>query len=115
MKLTYIQNGDYLLPDLGLLEQTRPLGKYGMMRKDYLEQHRPVLFHRLVLSGRLYAHCAEIEEAVENRLGIILPKMMEQYEVTEQLKAEAPMEWTGRMNLCKSQAEEVLRQELIFA
>ena len=62
MKLTYHQNGDYLLPNLGLTEaEQRPLGKYGRMRLRYLEEHRPVLFTQLLLSGKLMEHLQEID------------------------------------------------------
>ena len=116
MKLTYTQIGDYLIPDLCPSERAhRPLGKYGMMRKGYLEEHRPILFNHLVLSERLYAHCAEVEAAACKRLEVMIPRLMDQLGITEQLKARDPLAWTGWMNQCKSQAEEVIQQELIFA
>jgi len=68
-ELTYTRSGDYLIPDLSLTEQPQaPLGKYGRMRKDYLKEHRPVLWNSLLLSERLYPHLREIDEAANNRL-----------------------------------------------
>jgi len=68
-ELTYIQNGDYLIPDLKLSEtEDKPLGKYGRMRKKYLQEHRPVLWNRLLLTEKLYPHLREIDETVNSRL-----------------------------------------------
>ena len=68
-ELIYKRNGDYLLPEIGLTEaEQKPLGKYGMMRQQYLEQHRPGLYTRLLLSGKLMEHLQEIETTAQNRL-----------------------------------------------
>ena len=68
----------------------------------------------MVLSETLYDHCAEIEEAAKSRMNIILPKLMEYYGVTEQLKAENQIEWIRQMNACVVQAEETIKAELIY-
>ena len=69
MKLTYHRNGDYLLPDIGLTEaEQRPLGKNGRMRLRYLEEHRPGLYTRLLLSGTLMEHLQEIDSTCQERL-----------------------------------------------
>ena len=80
----------------------------------YLEMHRPILFNELVLSDKLFEHCAEIEEAARNRMELIVRSLAEQNGVTEQLKAENQMEWVRQMNACKAQAEEVVKAELIY-
>ncbi len=113
MKITYIQCGDYLIPNI-TIRKSRPLGKYGMMRKAYLQNYRPILFNELVLSDRLYEHCAEIEEAARHRLDLIIPELAKRYGVTEKLKAENPLEWVRQMNACKAQAEEVVLSELVY-
>ena len=82
--------------------------------KAYLEMHRPILFNELVLSDKLFEHCAEIDEAARNRMELIVPELAKQYGVTEQLKAENQMEWVRQMNACKAQAEEVVKAELIY-
>lgn len=74
MEIKYKQCGDYLIPDLELREQRR-IGHYGRLRKAYLEEHRPALFAELVLSERLYDHCAEIEDAVQARLELMIPQI----------------------------------------
>ena len=115
-ELTYTQNGDYLIPDLSLSEQPQtPLGKYGRMRKNYLKEHRPVLWNSLLLSEKLYPHLREIEEAANSRLELMMPELMKSAGVTEELKASDPMKWTGLMNTLKAQAEEVILAELVFS
>ena len=114
-ELTYTRSGDYLIPDLSLTEQPQaPLGKYGRMRKDYLKEHRPVLWNSLLLSERLYPHLREIDEAANNRLEQMMPELMKSAGVTEALKASDPMKWVGLMNTLKAQAEETILTELVF-
>ena len=116
MKLTYHRNGDYLLPDLGLTKaEQRPLGKYGRMRLRYLEEHRPGLYTRLLLSGKLMEHLQEIDSTCQERLEQLTRQMQAQEGVTEELKAENQMEWVQRMNAIHYQVEEILLTELIFA
>ena len=113
MNITYTQNGDYLIPNI-IIRKTKPLGHYGRLRKAYLEMHRPILFNELVLSDKLFEHCAEIDEAARNRMELIVRSLAEQNGVTEQLKAENQMEWVRQMNACKAQAEEIVKFELIY-
>ena len=112
--MNYIQNGDYLIPDLKLSEQPeKPLGKYGRMRKAYLKEHRPILYNQLLLSEKLYPHLLEIDETAQSRLEQLMPQLAKDAGATEQLKASDPMRWVGLMNTCKAQAEEILMAELI--
>ena len=96
MNITYTQNGDYLIPNI-VIRKTKPLGHYGRLRKAYLEMHRPILFNELVLSDKLFEHCAEIDEAARNRMELIVRSLAEQNGVTEQLKAENQMEWVRQI------------------
>ena len=112
--MNYIQNGDYLIPDLKLSEQpTKPLGKYGRMRKAYLKEHRPILYNQLLMSEKLYPHLIEIDETAQSRLEQLIHQLAKDAGATEQLKASDPMKWVGLMNTCKAQAEEILMAELI--
>ena len=95
MNITYTQNGDYLIPNI-VIRKTKPLGHYGRLRKAYLEMHRPILFNELVLSDKLFEHCAEIDEAARSRMELIVPELAKQYGVTEQLKAETKWNGCGR-------------------
>ena len=112
--MNYIQNGDYLIPDLKLSEQpTKPLGKYGRMRKAYLKEHRPILYNQLLMSEKLYPHLIEIDETAQTRLEQMMPQLTKEAGATEELKTTDPMKWVGLMNTCKAQAEEILLAELI--
>ena len=113
MNITYSQNGDYRIPNI-VIRKTKPIGHYGRLRKAYLEMHRPILFNELVLSDKLFEHCAEIEEAARNRMELIVRSLAEQNGVTEQLKAENQMEWVGRMNALWSAVTETVNTEVIF-
>ena len=115
-EIVYKQHGDYLLPDLGLTDaEQQPLGKYGIMRMHYLEQHRPGLFTRLILSGKLMEHLQEIELSAQNRLELLMDLLVKQNNVTEELKSRDQMAWVGMMNNLKNQAEETILTELVFA
>ncbi len=114
--MNYIQNGDYLIPDLKLSQQrSKPLGKYGRMRKAYLKEHRPILHNQLLMSEKLYPHLLEIDETAQSRLEQLMPQLTKDAGATEQLKASDPMRWVGLMNTCKAQAEEILMAELIHS
>ncbi|MBR4896917.1 MAG: TnpV protein, partial [Clostridia bacterium] len=110
----YKQNGDYLIPDVSLTE-SKPIGRYGRMRKKFLKENRPILYNRMLLSETLYPHLNEIEETVERRMEEMIPKLAETTGATEALKAADPMKWVGLMNACKAQAEEILLSELVFS
>lgn len=113
--LTYSRSGEYLIPNLALSEQpTQTLGKYGRMRRKYLQENRPGLYNRLILSEKLQAHLLEIEQAARNRLEQMMPELAKSAGATEELKAKDPLKWTGLMNTCKAQAEEIILNELIF-
>ena len=114
--LTYTMNGDYQIPDLKLSEQqSKPLGKYGRMRKAYLKEHRPLIYNQLLLTEKLYPHLIEIDETAQSRLEQMMPQLAKDAGATEQLKASDPMRWVGLMNTCKAQAEEILMAELIHS
>ena len=116
MEMTYTRNGDYLVPDLSLTEtEQKPLGKYGRLRKDYLKEHRPILWNRMILSETLYPHLREIDETANRRLEQMMPELMKSAGVTESLKASDPMKWVQTMNSLKAQAEEVILSELIYS
>ena len=114
-ELNFIKSGDYYVPDIRLSEPNIRLGKWGRMRKEYLRLQHPVLFSEMVLTEKLYEHCAEIDTAAQHRMNVILPQLVKYYGVTEQLKAENQLEWVRQMNACVAQAEETIKGELIYA
>ena len=112
-KLTYTKVGDYYIPNL-TIKPSPPIGKYGRMRRDYLRNHRPALYNRLILRGNLGEHCVEVNEAIENRLDVLIPQIAESAGVTEKLKETDQMKWVGLMNTCKAQAEEIAFAEFLY-
>ena len=112
----YTQVGDVLLPNLTIGEDgQQPIGKYGRMRMRYLKEHRPVLYSNLLLSGKLFQHLVEIDEACVERVELLIRQMARREGVTEQLKAADQMEWVRRMNSIRSRAEEIVLHELVYA
>ncbi len=112
---TYRQVGDYLLPNLTIDEsEQQPIGKYGRLRERYLKKYRPVLYTNLLTTGKLDHHLAEIDEACEERMNLLIRQMAEQEGVTEVLKAADQMEWVRRMNSIRSRAEEIVLSELVY-
>ena len=115
IKLNYVKVGDYYLPDLTAEPYPkRGLGKYGLMRRRYLKEHRPIVWAKLVVDGKLYAHLLETENAANDLLDSMMPGMAKEAGATEELKARDPMRWVGLMNCCKAQVEEIIFAELIY-
>ncbi|MDO5397974.1 MAG: TnpV protein [bacterium] len=114
-ELTYTKNGDYLIPNLTYPETEATYGKYGMMREDYLKNHRKGLWNRLILHGELTAHLNEIDRTARERIELMMPELMKSAGVTEELKATDQMKWVGLMENCKAQAEEIVLTELVFS
>ena len=112
---TYIQVGDYYIPDLKDEEPGQySIGKYGRMRKRYLQEHHPILFSELTLSGKLYQHPAETDHACKERVELIIWQMKGREGVTEALKAVDQIEWIRRMNSIRNRAEEIVLNELVY-
>ena len=94
----YTLHGDYYFPDLELPEAPRQvIGRYGRMRKAYLEEHRPGLYERLLLSGRLYEHLAEIDTCCAERMDRMVHQMADAEGITEDLKARDQLAWVGKI------------------
>ena len=115
MEISYSQCGDYLIPNLVLpKEEQQPIGKYGRMRKRYLQEHRPVLYSNLILSCKLYQHLSEIDHACVDRMDLLTRQMADLEGVTEALKAVDQFEWVRRMNSIHNRAEEIVLSELVY-
>ncbi len=110
---TYHQEGDYFLPDLSVLELPA-IGIWGQRRRRYLKEHRQALYTAMLLSGKLYAHLLETEDAANELLESMMPGMAKEAGATEDLKARDPMRWVGLMNCCKAQVEEIIFAELVY-
>ena len=112
--ISYTLVGDYYIPDLQLPEESRPIGIWGRMHKDYLEQYHPAQYNDLILSGRLWTYLADLNEQAQNRLGCIIVQMKEAEGIIEELKSQDQMEWVRSMNSIRSRAEEIILRELIY-
>ena len=114
--IQYRRVGDYLIPNLSLPpdEARVTLGKWGMMHKDYLEKHKKVFFSLLLGQGKLYQHCAEVENQAREMFDTLIEQMKEAEGVTEQLKEENQMEWVCRMQNIEARAREIVITELIY-
>ena len=112
---TYTQVGNVFLPDLIIgTAYRKPLGKYGRMRKRYLKEQHPLLYSELLLTGKLYPHLLEIDEACEGRLELLVLQMAKSEGVTEALKASDQMAWVAHMNSIQNRAEELMLHELVY-
>ncbi len=114
--ISYRRVGDYLIPNLILSpeEANIALGKWGMLHKDYLLKHKKVLFTTLLTQGKLYQHCAEIENQARNMFDMLVKQMKNAEGVTEQLKDENQIEWVCRMKNIEARAREIVTTELIY-
>ena len=98
-----------------MIEETdqRSIGKWGRMHREYLKEQHPRLYQRLILNGTMGRHLAYADGRATAMLESLITQMVKQEGVTEQLKAEQPMEWVGRMNNIRSRAEEIVIEEVI--
>ena len=112
---TYTMQGDYCLPDLTLpAEEECPVGVWGQRRLRYLKQHHKILYYNLLTSGKLRSHLADIEKEAQSLCLRLVKECAKREGVTEQLKAENPMEWVRRLNNIRERVSEVLNEEMIF-
>ena len=113
----YTLHGDYYFPDLDLPEGSssrQSIGHYGRMRKAYLEEHRPGLYTRLILSGKLYDHLAETDQVCRDRIKRMIAQMAEAEGINEKLKASDQLGWISQMNSIRHRVEEIVLDELVF-
>ena len=112
--LSYTLHGGYYLPDLEINEEEPIYGKYGIMRKQFLKEHRSARYQYLVLTGKLTEHLNQVDKEAREKVEMLMEQMAEQWDVTEELKTQNQMEWMQRMNNIKTNAEEVVLKENIY-
>ena len=112
--MSYTLHGDYYLPDLVLREEEPTYGKYGMLRKQFLKEHRPIQYQNLLLSGKLTAHLNQIDQEVTEQVEVLMKQMAEKQGVNENLKRQDQMKWVRLMNNVKAGAEEIVMREIIY-
>ena len=114
-KITYTQQGDYLLPDLKLPEQPKvEIGIWGKRHLKYIKHRRPILYTNLLTSCKLTAYLADIDEEATEMFNRLVKQLAEKEGITEHLKGENQLLWVKRMNNIRNQATEIVNNELIY-
>ena len=98
MNIQYTRSGDYIITNLHLPKETRPIGKWGRMHREYMKEHHPIQYANLVLTGKLWIYLADLNEQAQERLDTIIRQTQIAEGVTEALKTSDPMAWVQRMN-----------------
>ena len=113
--ITYTKQGDYLLPDLELPEQPKvEIGVFGQRHKRYLKEHHRLIYFNLLTSCKLAAYLVNIDSQANEMFDLLVRQLYEKENLTEQLKADNPIEWTRKMNAIRLTATEIVNRELIF-
>ena len=112
-EISYSQNGEYQIPDISLEETRGTIGKYGMMRKEYLRNYKVARFNILTLQNRLDSHLMEIDSQARQRVDNLMNELLEKDPAPD--KMADTMAWTRHMNQIKAQAEELVIQEIIYS
>ena len=114
--LWYELQGDYYIPCLILAEEeTQPIGLWGQHHKQYLKEHRHIVYTTMLIEGTLNRYLADINQQAEQMFHRLIEEMVQKQGVTEQLKAKQPMEWIGLMNNIQAYAREIVNNEIIFS
>lgn len=114
MELTYTKQGDYLLPNLEVPEAPK-VGKFGMLRRSFLRNHRKALYTGMMLTDKLNSHLEQVDLEANRMLEKLVSQMAQEQGVTEELKAKNQMTWVTMMNNLRSAAEEVVLKELVYS
>ena len=112
--MSYTLHGDYYLPDLVLNEAEPTYGKYGMLRKQFLKEHRSAKYQYLLLTGKLTEHLNQIDQEARKQVEILMEQMVKKQGATEELKAQDQMKWVRLMINIKSSAEEIVVKNTIY-
>ena len=112
--LNYTLQGDYYFPELIIKEKEATYGKYGILRKNYLKEHKLGYYQYLILTGKLTEHMNQIDKEAVEQVEILVKQMAERYGVTEEMREENWMEWVRRMSEIKKVVEERTLLEMIY-
>ena len=112
--MSYTLHGDYYLPDLVLREEEPTYGKYGMLRKQFLKEHRLARYQYLLLTGKLNEHLNQIDQESRKQMEMLMGQMVERQGVTEKLKVQDQMKWVRLMNNIKASAEEIVLKNMVY-
>ena len=112
--MSYTLHGDYYLPDLVLREEEPTYGKYGMLRKQFLKEHRSARYQYMLLTGKLNEHLNQIDQEAREQVETLMEQMTEKQGVTEELKVQDQMKWVRLMNNIKVSAEEIILKNTVY-
>ena len=112
--MNYTLHGDYYLPDLVLREEEPTYGKYGMLRKQFLKEHRSARYQYLLLTGKLNEYLNQTDQEAREQVEMLMKQMAEKQDVTEELKAQDQMKCVRLMNNIKASAEEIVLKNMIY-
>ena len=116
--LTYRKCGEYLIPELAADgedgEEEMPMGKYGILRQKFLQEHHRGTYTSMLLTGRLMGHLRETDRQTQEQIDRMVAEMMEQEGVDENLKARDQMAWVQAVNRLTAQAEEEVLPETVY-
>ena len=118
-KITYYQEGDYLIPDIKLPEENpkyknKTIGKYGRLRLNYLKENKKGLYQQLLTENKLFEHLVDINEEAKTRIKLITNQIAEQEHINEYQKGKDALDWVCAMNNAQARAEEIVFKELIY-
>ena len=113
MQITYRQTGDYLLPEL-TLPNTQKIGKYGIMRKEYLQNTKRALYNKLLIQGELTKHLCQVEQQATEEIARLEVIFAQAEDLNEETKNENPLVWVQRKNQIRKQAEEIVLREIVM-
>lgn len=114
MEITYTLVGDYYRPNL-IAPESPKVGRWGMLRFNYLRKHRESLYTIMLMENTLNSHLEEIDRQAQEMEQQIISQLAQQEGVTEQLKAEKQMEWVAKMSNIRNRADEIILNDLIYA
>ena len=112
MELTYYRKGDYLFPNLTIESSENSIGKYGMLRRTFLKENRSNWYQSMMLTGKLDRHLLEIEKTAQERMEILMEKLLQKYPALD--KEADPLAWTAHMNMLTAMAEECVMNNLAY-
>ena len=114
MEINYVKCGDYYIPALTVPEKRYNIGKYGMLRRTFLQENHNTIYSVMLMNGTLLKHLSEVDKECRDILDRLIPQMAEREDITETLKATDQMEWVRRMNSVKSRAEEFIYKNYVY-
>lgn len=113
INLTYTKSGDYFIPNITIKETSESIGRFGRMRRKYLQEENPILYNDLILTEKLFPHLLEVDEIAQRRFDVLMEQMKVQRNVSEILKQQNPMQWVGEMNNIRACIDEIIMKEII--